>query len=1111
MTTPATQTATRSFGAASFASSNGRNISIERLDSPSLLAGTIASNEKAVSGVTTITHSPSPLPSTEGDNSPHGPLPEWAYFYDPALSYAQVKYILSQLKPQEEYNELPHHQRQSVVVNDLQQALSSMRQFYGKSTEVVANTPTKTPEATGPETTARESNTRSGHHSGQESNVENAILVEESGDEFPFRNDHDGGKLARNHSISAMQRDNQVPTSRVPAQIAPDPTSFESKSSFSPRESRGEPVYNVARSSGSHSHGKRLGNGDDSKPKRPRLQSTLEVDQNGRARVVSSPSQISRSAGIVDGPNSFLQAFSADDHMTSTGSGLPAVSRSPNSLLLEQSLPREPSNDDDANYQVAAYETSRSRKWPQEDTARLLKAREDGHTWDVVQQERPTDGLQFQTSLEGGSMVPFTFSPPETTILLCLIYLDCLGFVQFVHAATHSSSPPAWIVTGRYDVTALTLCLGGMPLISVLQRSHRRCLLNDNNDGTFSIKGEQTDGKAHAKVISRNPLDKNEPPMVKTRSYRQVQLEKEEKQASVENPLTQRGGLSERTFTANKHDGVFHGSGDIGKVIIPEDLTMATNIRSYREWPGEQELSISPIKSLCESLFPPSDETGALVTTYGVPLPANYTLAEFRGFEWLCPIRTCGRIVPSLKSLGGHFSSGHPGVLLNDNRDGTFIEVGRRDSGQGKTYHRIVMVTSKNPLPPNPQPRAEPNAPPQNLQAQIDLAASIAEWKKAKLARPVAAKPTMDEMLARRVSSVVQSEKEDTESSELSDEVTPLDSDTPEPQATSAEDSEGGGATEPVHNESDVELPDSPKLTTLFARENWDIIQALFKGKRFPPPQSGPLKKLISLRRVREIARGPGAGKLFYVQWPKDVSLLIVQLVGRESPTACERCSRGFGIFSSCVVVPQDVANLLQNGVCACVSCSWKSLYYKTCDLQKLDKSAEGATIIDSDPPRKSVMEAATRIARVDSMDLSSSRTDQPLSPRRSRRLKSDAMDGSGQEQPNVQARISSVEDVEAPATAASQKMTHTTKVDKSFSFRVDVILPRTTLQLEPDVDSLRICSLALGKVTVKVQGEQRFDIGLQGMFKLVPGVGAEVVNAAGFDAVLQISSFRGR
>lgn len=387
MTTPATQTAAQSFDVAAFASSTGRNVSSERLDPPSLLAGTIASNEKTVSGVTPITRSSSPTPSTKGDTSPHGPLPEWAYFYDPVLSYAQVKYILSQMKPQEEYNELPPQQRQSVVVNDLQQALSSMRQLQSKSAEIVANIPTKTPEATGPETTARKSNNRSGHHSGQGSNVENASLVKQYGDEFPFRNDHDGGELARKHSISAVQRDNQVPTSRVPAQIAPDPSSFDfNKSSFSPLESRGEPAYNLVKLSGSHIHGKRLGNGDDSRPKRPRLQSTLQVDQNGRARVVSSSSQISRSAGIVDGPDSFLQAFSADNHTTSTGSGFPAVSRSPKSLLLEQSLPRGPSEDDEADYQVAAYETTRSRKWPQEDTARLLKAREDGHTWDFVQQ-----------------------------------------------------------------------------------------------------------------------------------------------------------------------------------------------------------------------------------------------------------------------------------------------------------------------------------------------------------------------------------------------------------------------------------------------------------------------------------------------------------------------------------------------------------------------------------------------------------------------------------------------------------------------------------------------------------------------------------------------------
>lgn len=112
--------------------------------------------------------------------------------------------------------------------------------------------------------------------------------------------------------------------------------------------------------------------------------------------------------------------------------------------------------------------------------------------------------------------------------------------------------------------------------------------------------------------------------------------------------------------------------------------------------------------------------------------------------------------------------------------------------------------------------------------------------------------------------------------------------------------------------------------------------------------------------------------------------------------------------------------------------------------------------------------------------------------------------------------RSVSAEDAEpAPAAVAAgvvtRKITQSTKVDDTFAFRVDVVLPGTTLVLEPDFERLRVCSLATGRVVVKVESEAAFAIGHQGMFQLVPGAGAHVVNSAAFDAVLQISSYKHR
>lgn len=134
------------------------------------------------------------------------------------------------------------------------------------------------------------------------------------------------------------------------------------------------------------------------------------------------------------------------------------------------------------------------------------------------------------------------------------------------------------------------------------QRSHRRCLLNDNNDGTFSIKGEYEPKKprsANALVISRDPLNPNEPPMAATRSYRQTLLElgkqRDQDHDQGEDGTGEISGQSKKQTPADDstrgHDfkpaALRIINDKTSAVVIPSDPAMATELRAYTEWPGK--------------------------------------------------------------------------------------------------------------------------------------------------------------------------------------------------------------------------------------------------------------------------------------------------------------------------------------------------------------------------------------------------------------------------------------------------------------------------------------------------------------------------------------------
>lgn len=283
--------------ATSLGSSTGRRISHEQGLTPLLASTTVSSAYKKSSA--TPAASSSTTPSTEEDVSSHGPLPDWAFFYDPVLSYEQVKYIESQMRPQEEYKETPADQRQSLAVNDLQQALSSMPKLYNKSTQIMANDAVKMSETTSPESILTHAKTMSAHYAVQVSQTEAAILAGRSDVVDPFGKNQDDGNVSRKRkrSMSELEDDDQAPTNNnsnysahvhsrnqpnldhssspmqlaieksaaiaatyIPSKIATEPPSVVSTPS-SPCKSHDEPVNDLARLSSSYIYSTGLANG----------------------------------------------------------------------------------------------------------------------------------------------------------------------------------------------------------------------------------------------------------------------------------------------------------------------------------------------------------------------------------------------------------------------------------------------------------------------------------------------------------------------------------------------------------------------------------------------------------------------------------------------------------------------------------------------------------------------------------------------------------------------------------------------------------------------------------------------------------------------------------
>ncbi|KAK2043149.1 hypothetical protein LZ31DRAFT_632171 [Colletotrichum somersetense] len=110
---------------------------------------------------------------------------------------------------------------------------------------------------------------------------------------------------------------------------------------------------------------------------------------------------------------------------------------------------------------------------------------------------------------------------------------------------------------------------------------------------------------------------------------------------------------------------------------------------------------------------------GTIESTSGAILPTNYCLHSDPAHPWICPVRDCRTIFSRLHALGAHFCAKHRNSTFNDNLDGTLSVVDSFKRAGAK--YSAPIVVSQNSLRSNEPPMPEPALPPAKAAAASQL------------------------------------------------------------------------------------------------------------------------------------------------------------------------------------------------------------------------------------------------------------------------------------------------------------------------------------------------------------------------------------------------------
>lgn len=481
-----------------------------------------------------------------------------------------------------------------------------------------------------------------------------------------------------------------------------------------------------------------------------------------------------------------------------------------------------------------------------------------------------------------------------------------------------------------------------------------------------------------------------------------------------------------------------------------------------------------------------TDSSGERRLTAGALLPQGYTLHDDPQFPWICPVRSCRATFGTLTGLGSHFSLVHRASLLNDNEDGTLSVV-------KKVTGRIpASVVSKKPLDREEPPMATP------------YLTYTSRYKVPGGATSTSSQTDLIESISKRAHDKAPS--------------SPM---------------VGSPTTRPPLGESGMGF--------------WKYIQSkLVHTPLYPIPRRGHVLQLLQhLPRIRNVEFNPHALKPFRESRDQDISAMIIQAAGKRAKVPCGRCRMGKGPFRGCYVIPTSAPLSLRQSILGCANCFYQCCQ-TYCDLKRWSlktypelksiRPSRGAVIpplacITTDekqPERRSI-----RVILKKSLAASKHTRNSPRPSLRSSRMKSVLNTADMPLSPTLSAvspsQMSELEELEtweiAPGRIRGDEQSdaihnfafsnaylaqnQVVRIGRDISFQVVTVKPGTIYSWEASNDDVRLCSIASGKLHVRIHG-QEFSMGPNGMVRIKPGAGCTVMNMLYIDAMVHVATVPG-
>ncbi|KAL1847811.1 hypothetical protein VTK73DRAFT_10261 [Phialemonium thermophilum] len=680
---------------------------------------------------------------------------------------------------------------------------------------------------------------------------------------------------------------------------------------------------------------------------------------------------------------------------------------------------------------------------------------------------------------------------------------------------------------------------------SHFKKSHWSCLLHDELDGTFSIVGTY-EGTQGALVVSRQPGQRKQggfaipsTPRLVTESRQgpssQLPMSSADLSASDDEHLRSDISLSDAgpvlqsdyADTPTRPDS-FDTSADPMETDglqppYPVTDSSAPHARPFRTGRAGRPRSTPRLRreqfqrtpsGRMYTMYP--DASGNLVSTLGVPIPDGYDRWVKPQHPWHCPVRSCPALLDTKLGLGIHFGRKHRGACLNDNLDGTLSEVSYdHTSVDPVTGHKVpAIVVSRNPI--NTQGAAGESGVRggargnRGQEVRTRLATDLERKRKASSEAATLHHPRSLETLeitqqqkdpARRVGSYHATAVSSVLESLTSSGVSPEDHTTRSPTEVVAEDPQN---------------PNGPKQGDL-----WDVARP-YASEMFPTGPPRFARVLLVLPQVRDLAwneiflkqRPP------YCRGPNEVAAMLIQLTGDKPLRPCAPCAAASGSpYRECIVVSRAADFATKSQFVGCANCLYNE---KTHMCRWEPRPGENASSQNDPPtgveetqvvhaPNGRVIAKKSDVPSLEGGPLHEGHPDGRYA--RADRVQPESIEMEEWEVAPGRVRSSSAryDDQEVPENIAYSKAYLTNqavRVGGGLSFRVAVVSSGASIRWESASARTRICSVAEGKVRVRMEGEQEFSIGRHGMFKVPGNRSCVISNRFYADAVLHINEF---